>query len=609
MAMPGDMVAATTWQAPAGLWTGGTGRMAKGANLQNGERELRAARATGWRLFLAVGIFSAVVNLLMLTGPLFMLQVYDRVLASRSVETLTALFVLVIFLFLLMGVIDSIRGRVMGRVAARFQDRMEGRVFNAALREGALRGDEAAATAGGMRDLDSVQRLIASPVALAFFDLPWAPLFLAAVYIFHPVLGIVATVGGAILVGTTILNRVLTKTPLQGSAHAGAQAQRMADLYRDEGEVIGALGMRGATFARWRIARAESQNNAVRAGDLSSGFSVFSRTFRLFLQSAMLAAGAWLVLRQELTPGAMIASSIVMGRALAPVDQLVGGWPSVQAAQDGWARLAGLLSRQPADVPRTPLPRPEGRLEVRNLSVAPPGESQATLRGVSFGVAPGTALGVIGPSGAGKSTLARAVIGAWPVGAGSIRLGGATLDQYDPDVLGALIGYLPQQVTLFDGTIADNIARLSDRPDPDRVVRAAQAAAAHQMILDLPQGYDTRISQTAGRLSGGQIQRIGLARALYPDPVLLVLDEPNSNLDNQGSEALNQAIRRIKAQGGAVIIMAHRPAAINECENLLVLESGVRRAFGPRDKVLEQMVQNSAQIRQAQSAGQGGGVA
>ena len=439
--------------------------MAKAANLTDGARELRQARATGWPLFLSVGVFSAVVNLLMLTGPLFMLQVYDRVLASRSIETLTALFVLVIFLFVLMGAIDIIRNRVMQRIAARFQDRMEGRVFDAALREGALRGDESAATAGGMRDLDSVQRLIGSPVMLAFFDLPWAPLFLAAVFMFHPVLGIVATVGGGILVGTTILNRVPTRAPLQGSAQAGAQAQRMADLYRDEGEVIGALGMRGATFARWRLARSESQDNAVRAGDLSAGFSVFSRTFRLFLQSAMLAAGAWLVLRQELTPGAMIASSIVMGRALAPVDQLVGGWPSVQAAQDGWGRLAGLLSRQPADPVRTPLPRPEARLEVRNLSVAPPGEGQATLRGVSFGVAPGTALGVIGPSGAGKSTLARALIGAWRVGGGSIRLGGATLDQYHPDVLGGLIGYLPQQVTLFDGTIAENIARLSDRPD------------------------------------------------------------------------------------------------------------------------------------------------
>lgn len=583
--------------------------MALGANIGEGLRELRSARATGWRLFIPIALFSAVVNLLMLTGPLFMLQVYDRVLGSQSVETLTALTVLVVFLFVLMGIVDLIRGRVMQRIAARFQDRMEGRVFGAALREGALRGDESAATAGGMRDLDSVTRLIGSPVMLAFFDIPWAPLFLAAIFIFHPLLGVVAVVGGLILVISTIANRVLTKNPLQQSANSGAQAQRMADLYRDEGEVISALGMRGATFKRWRKARIDSQLGQVKAGDLSSGFGVFSRTFRLFLQSAMLAAGAWLVLRQELTPGAMIASSIIMGRALAPVDQLVGGWPAVQAAQDGWARLGALLTKQRAEAERTPLPRPEGRIDVRNLSVAPPGESLATLRGVTFAVAPGTALGVIGPSGAGKSTLAKSLIGAWPVGAGSIRLGGATLDQYHPDILGSLIGYLPQQVTLFDGTIAENIARLAEKPDSERVVRAARAAAAHQMILDLPQGYDTRVSQTVGRLSGGQIQRIGLARALYPDPVLLVLDEPNSNLDNTGSEALNTAIRTVKSQGGTVIIMAHRPAAINVCDNLLVLEGGTARAFGPRDKVLEQMVQNASQIRQAQLAGQIGGVA
>ncbi|WP_207102524.1 type I secretion system permease/ATPase [Paracoccus shandongensis] len=582
--------------------------MSKPPVFQDGARELRKARAAGMPLFAAVALFSAVVNLLMLTGPLFMLQVYDRVLASRSVETLTALFVLVVFLFLLMGFIDFIRTRVMGRIAVRFQDRMEGRVFTAALREGAISGDESAAAASGMRDLDAVQRLIASPVLLAVFDLPWAPLFLAAVYIFHPLLGVVATVGGAILVFTTMANRVLTKAPLQQANIASAQAQRMADLYRDEGEVIGALGMRSATYARWRKARSEAQEQTVKGADLSSGFTVFSKSFRLFLQSAMLAAGAWLVLQQAVTPGAMIASSIMMGRALAPVEQLVSGWPAVQAAQDAWDRLARLLSRQPAQVTHTPLPRPEAMLEVRQLSVAPPGQNVATVRGVSFSVAPGQALGVIGPSGAGKSTLARALIGAWPVGAGSIRLGGATLDQYDPDVLGNLIGYLPQQVTLFDGTIAENIARLAPEPDPARVVRAAQAAAAHQMILDLPQGYDTRISQAAGRLSGGQIQRIGLARALYPDPVLLVLDEPNSNLDNEGSMALNAAIRRVKAQNGCVIIMAHRPAAINECELLLVMEQGIRRAFGPRDKVLQEMVQNSQQILKSQETGRTGGV-
>ncbi|MBU2956992.1 type I secretion system permease/ATPase [Paracoccus sp. 1_MG-2023] len=583
--------------------------MAQRPTPHDGDKELRQARATGWKLFLAVAIFSAVVNLLMLTGPLFMLQVYDRVLASRSVETLTALFVLVMFLFLLMGGVDVIRNRVMQRIAARFQDRMEGRVFQAALAEGSRQGNEHLATASGLRDLDSVQRLIGSPVMLAFFDLPWAPLFLGAVYIFHPLLGVVATAGGLILVVSTIANRVLTKTPLQQSNGANSQAQRMADLYRDEGEVIGALGMRGATYGRWRRSRSQAQDSSVRAGDLSSGFTVFSRTFRLFLQSAMLATGAWLVLQQQLTPGAMIASSILMGRALAPVDQLVGGWPNVQAAQDGWKRLAALLSQQPPEQPRTPLPRPEARIDVRNLSVAPPGDQTATLRGVSFHVDPGTAIGVIGPSGAGKSTLARALIGAWRPGSGHIRLGGATLDQYQPDVLGSLIGYLPQQVTLFDGTIAENIARLAEQPDPERVVAAARAAAAHEMILDLPQGYDTRISQTVGRLAGGQIQRIGLARALYPDPVLLVLDEPNSNLDNQGSEALNRAIRRVKSQGGAVVIMAHRPAAINECDTLLVLEAGIRRAFGPRDEVLKQMVQNSAQILQAKEAGKKGGVA
>jgi PrtD family type I secretion system ABC transporter len=582
--------------------------MSKSPVFQEGAKELRRARAAGLPLFGAVALFSAVVNLLMLTGPLFMLQVYDRVLASRSVETLTALFVLVVFLFLLMGFVDFIRARVMGRIAARFQDRMEGRVFTAALREGAISGDESAAAASGMRDLDGVQRLIASPVLLAAFDLPWAPLFLAAVYIFHPLLGVVATIGGAILVIATLANRTLTRTPLQQANVASAQAQRMADLYRDEGEVIGALGMRGATYARWRKARAEAQEQSVKGADLSSGFTVFSKSFRLFLQSAMLAAGAWLVLQQAMTPGGMIASSIMMGRALAPVEQLVGGWPMVQSAQDAWERLARLLSRQPAQVTHTPLPRPDAVLEVRQLSVAPPGQNVATVRGVSFAVAPGQALGVIGPSGAGKSTLAKALIGAWPVGAGSIRLGGATLDQYDPDVLGNMIGYLPQQVTLFDGTIAENIARLSPDMDPARVVRAAQAAAAHQMILDLPQGYDTRISQATGRLSGGQIQRVGLARALYPDPVLLVLDEPNSNLDNEGSMALNAAIRRIKAQNGCVIIMAHRPAAINECDLLLVMEQGIRRAFGPRDKVLQEMVQNSAQILKSQETGRTGGV-
>ncbi|RDD70963.1 type I secretion system permease/ATPase [Paracoccus versutus] len=571
----------------------------------DGQSELKSARGLAWQLYAMVGLFSFAVNLLMLTGPLFMMQVYDRVLASRSVETLTALFLLVAFLFALMGVIDLARNRVMSRIAARFQERMEGRVFTAALQDGQAAGSELVVR-GGMRDLEAVQRLIASPVLMALFDLPWAPFFLAAVFIFHPILGAVATAGMAVLVAATLLNQWLSRDLLQQAGIAGQSAERMSDLYRDEGELIGSLGMRAAAFRRWQAARDKATEATLRASDRATSFTVFSRTFRLFLQSALLAAGAWLVLRQEVTPGAMIASSILMGRALAPVEQVVGGWSIVQRAQDGWKRLAELLSRRPPVVQRTPLPRPEARLEVRNLAVVPPGQGAAMLRGVSFDLGPGQALGVIGPSGAGKTTLARALIAAWPVASGSIRLGGATLDQYDPDALGRLIGYLPQQVTLFDGTIAENIARLSPQPDPQRVVAAATAAAAHRMILDLPQGYDTRVSQAGGQLSGGQIQRIGLARALYADPVIFVLDEPNSNLDNEGSTALNLAIRTIKARGGAVIIMAHRPAAITECDLLLVLDQGLRRAFGPRDEVLKSLVKNAEQIARAQ--GHGGGV-
>lgn len=578
--------------------------MAKSPETEPGLRELRAARRGTNQLFAAVFVFSAAVNILMLTGPLFMLQVYDRVLSSRSVETLTALSVLVLFLFILMGLLDSVRQRVMQRIATRFQERVERRVFSASLEDGAAAGNDAVAK-GGMRDLEAVTRFMGSPVLMALFDLPWAPLFMAAVFFFHPLLGVVAMLGGTILVVSTLLNQWSGRQPLQESANAAQRAERMSDLYRDEGELIGSLGMRNATFHRWQQARDEATDAALKGSDRTTGFSVFSKTFRLFLQSAMLAAGAWLVLQQELSPGAMIASSVLMGRALAPVEQIVGGWALVQRAQDGWQRLSRLLTRRPAQIMHTTLPRPETRLDVNQLSVIPPGQRAPTLRGVSFVVEPGQAMGVIGPSGAGKSTLARAITGTWPPAAGSIRLGGATLDQYDPDVLGGLIGYLPQQVTLFDGTIAENIARLDPRPDPQKIVEAAKAAAAHQMILDLPQGYDTVVAQSGGRLSGGQIQRIGLARALYTDPVLFVLDEPNSNLDNQGSEALNTAIREMKKRGGTVIIMAHRPAAIAECELLLVLDQGGRRAFGPRDEVLKSMVKNAEQIKSAQGAGGG----
>lgn len=562
---------------------------------RRGLDELRAARRASGGLFAGVFLFSLFVNLLMLTGPLYMLQVYDRVLGSQSEETLVALSVLVAFLFLCMGVLDHVRGRIMARIAAQFQARLDGRVFHASVRRLALVPEDPVARSA-QRDLEAVQRLLASPVLMALFDLPWTVLFAAAIFVFHPLLGWAAVAGGVVLVVVTLLNLRLSQKPLQSANQAAVSADRFAETLKAEAEAVRALGMTGAGFERWQVARGEALERSTAAADLIGIFTAISKTFRLFLQSLMLGLGAWLVLQGELTAGAMIAASILLGRALQPIEIAVGQWAVVQRAQEGWQRLAELLSLQPPEPVLTALPRPRAALEVQDLSVVPPGEVRAALRGANFRLQPGQALGVIGPSGSGKSTLARALIGAWPAAGGKVRLDGATLDQYPLDVLGGYIGYLPQRVTLFDGTIAENIARLAPSPDAAKVVSAARAAAAHEMILALPDGYDTRLQGLGGRLSGGQTQRIGLARALYGDPLLLVLDEPNSNLDNEGSTALNLAIRAVKAAGGAVLIMAHRPAAIQECDLLLVLSAGIQRAFGPRDAVLREMVKNHAEI-------------
>lgn len=566
-----------------------------------GREELRAARRQSRMYYWFVGIFSFFVNLLMLTGPIYMLQVYDRVLSSRSEATLVALSVLVVFLYGMMGVLDYVRGRVMGRVAARFQSALDLRVFDATVRRAAVQPDELSQT--GLRDLESVQRLMSSPVLMAIFDIPWTPFFILGIWIFHPWMGYLAICGGVILIAVTVINQRVTRNPTMKSNQAVMAAEKTSDQIRNEAEMVQALGMRGAAFHRWFQARKAALSGQIGASDLTGTFTTFTKTFRLTLQSAMLGVGALLVLKGELTPGAMIAGSILMGRALAPIELAIGQWALVNRARQGWNNLARLLTEVPKEPPRTALPKPKARIDVQQLTVVPPGEQQASLRILTFSLAPGQALGVIGPSGSGKSTLARALTGVWRPAGGKIRLDGAALDQYGSEVLGQHIGYLPQRVTLFDGTIAENIARLSPQPDAEAVVAAAQKAAAHEMILKLPNGYDTRVSAAGGRLSGGQIQRIGLARALYGDPVVLVLDEPNSNLDNEGSEAVNKAIRSFKDQGKAVLVMAHRPAAIKECDLLLMIEGGSRTAFGPRDEVLKQVVQNHQQIQKSVTAG------
>lgn len=563
--------------------------------LENGYRELRAARRLNRPLFWAVGLFSVVANLLMLTGPLYMLQVYDRVLGSRSVETLIGLSLIVAFLFLMMGINDTVRTRIISRAGARFQSALDRRVFDAVIRRSSTTRDEISQS--GLRDLESVQRFMSSPVLIAFYDIPWTPVFLAGIAIFHPWLGILAVIGGSILVLITFFNQMVTKDPQSETTQNMIRSETLAEQIRNESEMVAAMGMRQATFDRWNLLRSKTLRSQINASDLTSGFSTTTKTFRMFLQSAMLGLGAFLVLRGELTPGGMIAGSILMGRALAPIEIVVNQWPMVQRAMRGWHSMATLLGEAPPEAARTPLPAPQARLDAVQLTVVPPGESVASLRMLSFNVEPGQALGIIGPSGAGKSTLARALTGVWKPAGGKVRLDGAALDNYDPTVLGRYIGYLPQRVQLFEGTIAENIARLEANPDAQAIVAAAKKADAHEMILKMPDGYDTKIDASGGRLSGGQIQRIGLARAMYHDPVILVLDEPNSNLDNEGSLALNKAIRVMKQAGKSALIMAHRPAAIQECDMILMLDGGSRAAFGPRDEVLKQVLKNHEQVR------------
>jgi ATP-binding cassette subfamily C protein len=567
-----------------------------------GLAELAAARAASRQVIATAFVFSLFVNLLMLTSPLYMLQVYDRVLASRSEETLLALSLLVAFLFFVMGVLDHARGRITARVGVRLQMALDQRVLSAAFgRLAVAPGDTAALVA--QRDLDAIARFWASPVVLALFDLPWTPVFVVAVFTFHPWLGVLALGGGGVLVLVSWLNQRGIAGPLHAANLATLSADRRAENLKSESELIQALGMRGAAFARWNTGRTRALAEGLAASDISGAFAATTRTFRLFLQSAILGLAAWLVLRQELSAGAMVASSVLMGRALQPIEQAVGQWPVLTRARQAHNRLADLLSRMPPDDQRTRLPRPRGVVEVQGLSVLAPGGSAPVLRGVSFVLQPGQAMGVIGPSGSGKSSLARALTGVWRPSAGRIRLDGATLDHYDPDALGSSIGYLPQRVSLFDGSIADNIARLHSGADAAGIIAAARAAAAHELILQLPDGYDTQVSTMGSRLSGGQIQRIGLARALYGDPALLILDEPNSNLDNDGSLALNQAIRAAKARNAAVLIMAHRPAAIQECDLLLVMKDGGVAAFGPRDAVLRESVQNASGITRLAAPG------
>ncbi len=547
-------------------------------------------------LFWTIALFSSLVNVLMLVAPLYMLQVYDRVIPSRSQETLLALTVLMAALFGVMGVLDYVRARVAARIGTTFQQRLDARVFRANLRRAVL-SSERSKPASGLRDVEAVQKLTGSPVLFAVFDMPWAPVFLIAIYSFHPYLGHFALAGMIFLVGVTVLNQLLTRKHEQDATGATLQGDAFAETIRQQGEMIQALGMREAVLARWQKLRTRAARGAARLG----------RPRRPVLdadQDLPLLPSVGDARPRRLRGAARRDERRRDDRRLDPDGPGAGAGRAGDRRLAAGARAPGRAGRacrscskpRPSRTRPPPCPARAAALEVQALTMVPPEHNKPSLRGLDLTIEPGQALGVIGVSASGKSTLARAITGVWRPYSGAVRLDGAALSHYEPDVLGSYIGYLPQDVVLFDGTVAENIARMAAEPNPTAVVAAAKKAGAHDMILDLPQGYDTLVMAGGARLSGGQKQRIGLARAFYGDPVLLVLDEPNSNLDSFGQDALNLAIRQAKAEGKAVVIMAHRPAGIAECDLILIVENGVSKAFGPRDEVLKAHVRNYAQV-------------
>jgi PrtD family type I secretion system ABC transporter len=550
--------------------------------------DLAAALRECRRAFGSVALFSGMVNLLMLAGPLYMLQIYDRVLSSRSVPTLVALSLFLVGAYAFQGALDLIRARVVVRAAAVLDRRLALSVHGAVIRL-AIASRQSGETPQPVRDLDQIRTFLTSAGPIAIVDLPWVPVFLTICFLIHPWLGVAATVGGAVLFTMTLLTERASRTPARVAAQDAGRRSIMMEAQRRGGETIVAMGMAGALAQRW----AQINNRYIaatgRLSDIAGSLGSISKVLRLLLQSVILGLGAYLVLRQELTAGAMVAASIMMGRALAPIETAIANWRAFVAARQSITRLSEALTRAAPRRAATALPKPARSLEVEQVIVTAPGGTTPIVTGARFALKAGEALGIIGPSGAGKTSLVRTLVGIWRPAKGSVRLDGAALEQWDAEALGRHIGFISQTVELFDGTVAENIARMSVAPDSNAVLRAARAAGAHDMILRLPSGYDTPIGEGGEALSGGQRQRIALARALYGDPFLVVLDEPNSNLDSEGEAALLQAITSAKARGAIVVLIAHRPFVLSVCDHILVLANGMQVEFGARNEMMRKI--------------------
>ncbi|MFC5991253.1 type I secretion system permease/ATPase [Limoniibacter endophyticus] len=561
----------------------------------NRRREFTVSEAvkTCRKAFMGIFIVSAVLNVLMLTGPLFMLQVYDRVLASSSVPTLVVLGGITLGLYLFSGLLDILRQRALSRIAMRVYAKLSGPALRANVQLPILAGQKAAGMQPA-RDIDVVRRFLGSTGPAAIFDLPFMPFYFILIFLMHPWLGILALAGGAVIFTLVVANELSARAPTRELSSVSAQQAKLAETARRNAEAVTAMGM----ISRLNMLYADRLGvwyNAQRlSADRSNFYSSVIKTLRLVLQSAMLGLGAYLAIYQEISAGIMIASSIIMARALAPIEQAVGQWPAFVASRQATARLDQAFKSIKDDNGMEGLPLPRHELSVDGLATSAPGEPVLLLQNVVFSLKAGDGLGVIGHSGSGKTSLVRALTGVWPSLRGSVRLDGSTMDQWPEDDRGRFLGYLPQDVELFDGTIAENISRFDPNLNVEAIVAAAQLCNVHRLIVALPEGYNTRIGEGGARLSAGQRQRIALARALYGNPFLIILDEPNSNLDAEGEKALAAALLEMRRRGSIVVLVAHRTSALAAVNKVLIVQSGQQIKFGERDEVLSNIAEFAA---------------
>jgi len=536
--------------------------------------------------FRTVGVFSAIINLLMLVPSLYMLQVYDRVLSSRNETTLWMLTVMMLGAYLFISALEFVRSFVLIRLGAQLDMKLNKRIYTAAFEQNLKRAGGNAGQA--LQDLANIRQFLTGSGVFAFFDAPWFPIYLLVIFLFNTYLGLFALVGTILLVALAYANEVVSRKPLSQASGMHVAASNLATNNLRNAEVIEAMGMLPNLISRWFKLHSRFIQLQAEASEKASIVGAVTKFARISMQSLILGFGALLALKGTITPGMMIVASILMGRALSPVEQLINVWKSWSSTRSAYQRLVELLSTNPPRITGMALPKPLGRVGLQSVTAVPPGATEAAIKNLSFTLAPGDVLGVIGPSGAGKSTLARLLVGVWPAAVGHVRLDGADVYQWNKDELGPHIGYLPQDIELFGGTISENIARFGE-VDAEKVVLAAKRAGVHDMILHMPMGYNTPLGDGGAGLSGGQKQRIGLARAMYDDPSLIVLDEPNSNLDDVGEKALLAAIADLHQRGKTIVMITHRTSAISVTNKLLLLTDGMAQVFGPSAEVLAEL--------------------